>query len=462
MNKKTRGDLSTFSSVNPEIHHLSNDILNYADLPRFRPRYSYRGGMYRYLHHQNRVIGLLKVRLLAAKDMGKYKDTNNNNSEKSSKLGNEGSSSTLVEDVEDRDNIKCNGIPNVSIELKCSGQCHKTSKNEGSNMKNHDPSWRKEKEVFEIKKGFFEEGSPVLFHIDAFDVNKQVKKGSILLGNRSLEYESLGHAIVDLTDLIKGDDEVLNGNAVMDIWVPLSPPFISKVHLLIEYEPWGMDPEVGDLVYFEAFARKMSSSILPPNEPFLVQAINGSFLLLSYIIDGGEVYTNNYNGLESGGATGSIAISQLQDNHQTMSSSSSSSTSYNNVPSYSDGMSSSSTASKTSSLADAFNAFIHERTGYIKVHRNAVFVIERKSLVDGLYDKAVAPVDYVFSTSYGKWVKETTQPVVNYASVMVRPAVMTFKLSMTATRLAFKSAMVGIQTAAATAYRGDNPDTSWG
>lgn len=256
----------------------------------------------------------------------------------------------------------------------------------------------------------------------------------------------------------------------MDIWVPLCPPFLSKVHLLIEYEPWGMDPEVGDLVYLEAFARKVSSNVLPPNEPFLVQAINGSSLLLSYVIDGGEVYTNNHQGHDTGGGTESISISQLQDNNQKIPSSSSSSTlsttstTYNTTPYYPDSIktSCSTGSSNKSTLVDAFNAFIHERTGYIKVHRNTIFVIERKSLIDGIYDKAVAPVDYVFSTSYGKWVKETTQPVVNYASVMVRPAVMTFKLSLTATRLAFKSALVGIQTAAATAYRGDNPDKSWG
>merc|ERR1712146_546295 len=99
-----------------------------------------------------------------------------------------------------------------------------------------------------------------------------------------------------------------------------------------------------------AFARKPFSNILPTNEPFIVNAINGSFLLLSYVIEGGDVYTyNNHNGSGSIAGKESIGISQLQDNTHMMSTSSSTS---HDFPQNRDGKESYSTTSTSGTLTD--------------------------------------------------------------------------------------------------------------
>ena len=49
---------------------------------------------------------------------------------------------------------------------------------------------------------------------------------------------SLGRGRIDITSLLKGEE----GHAVLDVWIELSTR--GKVHLIIEYEPNGEDPQV--------------------------------------------------------------------------------------------------------------------------------------------------------------------------------------------------------------------------
>ncbi len=56
----------------------------------------------------------------------------------------------------------------------------------------------------------------------------------------------------------------------MDEWVELSPGG-GALHVVLEYEPVGMEPQVNDVVFLEAFARSPRSLVLPPNEPMVVR-----------------------------------------------------------------------------------------------------------------------------------------------------------------------------------------------
>lgn len=68
---------------------------------------------------------------------------------------------------------------------------------------------------------------------------------------------------------------------VMDEWVELSPGG-GALHVVVEYEPVGMEPQVNDVVFFEAFARSERSLVVPPNEPMVVRAVAGAFLLVGF------------------------------------------------------------------------------------------------------------------------------------------------------------------------------------
>jgi hypothetical protein len=57
---------------------------------------------------------------------------------------------------------------------------------------------------------------------------------------------------------------------VIEGWLPLSPEG-GSLRVVVEYEPHGLEPREGDVVFFEAFARSHRSLVFPPNEPMVVK-----------------------------------------------------------------------------------------------------------------------------------------------------------------------------------------------
>ena len=53
----------------------------------------------------------------------------------------------------------------------------------------------------------------------------------------------------------------------MDEWVELSPGG-GALHVVLEYEPVGMEPQVNDVVFLEAFARSPAASSSRPTSPW--------------------------------------------------------------------------------------------------------------------------------------------------------------------------------------------------
>ena len=207
---------------------------------------------------------------------------------------------------------------------------------------------------------------------------------------------------------------------LLDVWVPLHHPADAdgkdkssssgKVHLLISYEPYGMIPKRDDVVALESFARQPfdqgngpgnsnnSSSnngsainpILPPLSPFLVIDIRGSYLLLEYATS---------RTVTSVDRLGNIKSSRW------------------------------------------------ERTHRVRIHRNAVFVIERRTLLDVAGNIARLPGDIVLSTPIGQEIAEASAPVVAGAMELMTPAFMSVKLLMGAGGLGVRAGLAGAKAA---------------
>ena len=187
----------------------------------------------------------------------------------------------------------------------------------------------------------------------------------------------LGEAEINLTPLVLrgfgynvSDEEV----DVYDQFVDLIAPKVgaehnsdkdgenpSKVKLLISYEPNGMKPRRGDVVALESFARQpLSTSFRPivsPLLPMRVKDIRGEYLLCAF-----DLQTQNDHRYSSNG-----------------------------------------------------ESKVETREGSVRLHRNAVFLIERTNIVDCAVDVALKPTDVFLSTSLGKEVSQTLSPYVESA-----------------------------------------------
>ncbi|KAL7472130.1 hypothetical protein ACHAXS_012466 [Conticribra weissflogii] len=187
---------------------------------------------------------------------------------------------------------------------------------------------------------------------------------------------------------------------MMDLWVPLYHPngktaTSGKVHLLISYEPNGMTPKSNDVVAFESFARRSEASsviapIVPPLSPLLVIDTRSSYLLLEY---------TNSRTVTSVDRSGNVKSSRWERSHR------------------------------------------------IRIHRNAVFVIERPTLMDAAGNLARLPGDIVLSTPLGREVAEISAPLVAAASELIGPAVLWGKLMVAAGGTGVKASLAGAQAA---------------
>jgi len=221
---------------------------------------------------------------------------------------------------------------------------------------------------------------------------------------------------------------------MLDVWVPLHHPSdamnatssegrkasaAGKVHLLISYEPNGMSPKRDDVVALESFARRpfdqlnssggesgrsnnnnntntsfnfgnVISPILPTLSPFLLIDIKGSYLLLEYATS---------RTVTSVDRLGNIKSSRW------------------------------------------------ERTHRVRIHRNSVFVIERRTLLDVAGNIARLPGNIVLSTTVGQEIAEASAPVVAGALELMAPAFQSAKLLMGAGSLGVRASLAGAKAA---------------
>jgi hypothetical protein len=183
-----------------------------------------------------------------------------------------------------------------------------------------------------------------------------------------------------------------------------------QIRILISYEPHGLHPRQGDIVALESFARLRESSIschpiLPPLFPLQVLDIRGDYLLVQF----------DYISSSFGDESPSLKPKSKSESHATS-------------------------------------------RGMVKIHRNSIFVIERKNLVDAMVNVALTPIDVALSTPLGKEITHHTQPYVEAVGELLMPAFLSTKLLWEACKLGGGATLVGVQTAASVILQSQDPE----
>eukprot|EP00581_Thalassiosira_minuscula_P001305 CAMPEP_0183743920 /NCGR_PEP_ID=MMETSP0737-20130205/65467_1 /TAXON_ID=385413 /ORGANISM="Thalassiosira miniscula, Strain CCMP1093" /LENGTH=755 /DNA_ID=CAMNT_0025979553 /DNA_START=91 /DNA_END=2354 /DNA_ORIENTATION=- len=187
-----------------------------------------------------------------------------------------------------------------------------------------------------------------------------------------------------------------------------------KIHLLISYEPNGMTPKRDDIVAFESFARRplgsnqhgggaatsLSSSsaisgpiitpIVPPLSPLLVIETRPPYLLLEY---------TSSRTITSVDRSGNVKSSRWERPHR------------------------------------------------VRIHRSALFVVERKTFLDAAGNIARMPGDIVLSTPLGAELAEVSAPLVAGAMELMGPALLWGKLAMAAGGTGVRAGLAGARAA---------------
>lgn len=176
---------------------------------------------------------------------------------------------------------------------------------------------------------------------------------------------------------------------------------MGRVRVLVTYRPHGLEPQPHDIVALEAFARQAlrratCQPILPSLLPLHVMEVSDPWLLVEYHLpfrmsdDGKGSNNNNGNGFDI-------------------------------------------------------------RKACIRVHRNSVFVIERKNLLDAALSVALTPADAVMSTPLGQGAREVLGPVFVAGKHLLMPALLSSKLVWMAIRTTALASFTGV-TAAGSAF----------
>ena len=101
------------------------------------------------------------------------------------------------------------------------------------------------------------------------------------------------------------------------------------------------------------------------------------------------------------------------------------------------------------------------RAGWIasaRVHRNAVFVIERFTWADGAYNAALRPTDLLLQTRVGAGVAYHVKPYVQWAGAVTQPLWATAGVLWGSARLAVRATWDAAAAAASTAT---TPTDDW-
>jgi hypothetical protein len=164
-----------------------------------------------------------------------------------------------------------------------------------------------------------------------------------------------------------------------------------RVRVLVSYAPCGLEPQPRDVVAFESFARRRhprASTCRPVLDPFLP---------LTVLDRRGSYLLCEYALLSSRGGN---------------------------------------------STAKAC----------VRLHRNAVFVIERQNWVDAAHNLALLPVDVALSTPVGRATQHALAPVAHAVSELVMPAALSLKLVWVATRTTGLGVLSGVGALASTVW----------
>jgi len=185
---------------------------------------------------------------------------------------------------------------------------------------------------------------------------------------------------------------------------PPSRKQVGRVRVLISYRPNGLDPKPNDVVALESFARRNTristcAPILPPLSPMIVKEVRSPYLLVEYQLP-----------VDISNTSQTSHVSQRNSNNN--------------------------------------NYHKNKNRACMRVHRNAVFVIERQNLMDATVGLALLPADALMSTPVGQVGAQILGPAVNAGREVLMPAMLSFKLVFTALRTTGMAGLTGVQAAA--------------
>ena len=83
----------------------------------------------------------------------------------------------------------------------------------------------------------------------------------------------------------------------------------------------------------------------------------------------------------------------------------------------------------------------------IRIHRNALFVIERTNIIDGAIHLALTPSDMFFNTPVGRTTAHVAEPIVGAAIDLIQPALLGTRVLWAALRTTTFAGMTGVQAA---------------
>ena len=319
---------------------------------------------FRFLHHQQGIIGHVKVQLVEANSLQRSYWT---------ALGLVGLS-------------KSHGHTSPYVTIALSSSSSFTSPVIRSN---NNPIWQQCESTLPLHKGSNLDGAQVMMTLTVMEDSTTVE-GIVPFMGPSDQDRILGLGQLDITPLCRGiTDQGELHVGIMDVWVPLykqqststsTSTSTGRVRLLLTYQPHGMQPLPKDLVALEAFARthptnSTISPILPPLHPMRVLHSQGTFLLLEYTMPSSSIIAT------------------------------------------------------------------------MRLHRNAVFTIERSTLLDTAWNVALFPAKVLLATPLGQDTVRWVSPVVHIAADVFMPALLSVRLVMAALQTTGMAAWSGVGAA---------------
>jgi hypothetical protein len=88
-----------------------------------------------------------------------------------------------------------------------------------------------------------------------------------------------------------------------------------------------------------------------------------------------------------------------------------------------------------------------QKKACLKVHRNAVFVIERRNIIDSTLNLALLPADVFLSTPLGQTTRHLLSPVVVAGQQLLAPALFSSRLLWMTVRATAMASLCGVNAA---------------
>ena len=301
----------------------------------------------------------------------------------------------------------------------------------------NNPVWTNCQFEIPLKKGILQDGQPIKMSLRVDEDATALENMIPGIGSAGGASRLLGVGRIDVTALCLGQNPATGRPAtgVIDTWIPIQLPeeeeinfvdglrtideelklqkkkasddfdksaeldskaMCGRVRVLITYNPHGMKPQRNDIVALEAFARQNSltascCSVLPSLLPMEVKEVSEPWLLVKYCVPY-EIYDQGFRDHTAG--------------------------SHGN----------------------------EDTKAFMRIHRNAVFVIERKNFLDGALNLALQPAEFVLNTPLGQGAREVLGPIIVASRQLLMPALLSSRLIWMAVRT---TALAGITGAAA-------------